>query len=713
MKSTLETPPSEDNNRPFVVEGQVSIDHFTTSPEGFQVVGRGVTRAVFLENRLRPNPTPEDLLGYLHDLRGEEDFQHKLAERSGVPTFRAARDARHLASESGSATPEELAHLKHEEEERWRESRGKSDKLNFHSPRIEDNTIYFDEMTTTTFPSYKRFAKPGQSPEIIDVSKASAVCMAVTTADNRLILQHRAVTKQHMLRDGGVKGNALYADIPGVSVGGMFDATVNPETPGAPKDITTEDVLQAALKEAWEEIDLNPEDLDTRIVAVADDKLQRHTEFLLQATTTLTAPQMYERSRQSRRNKNLGPHDFAEKYIDIEASPEAIFTLLTEVRCPLPNTHAAAIVAAGYLKMLESEGQQAANDWRNELEIKMNENYAAIDQTVADYYEKFPEAADQVPERYWGKSVPKRNPSGYSPDFTPRDQGLPELQDELVRTGLVPETREVVSELHLFDVDGVLTDPIERRVTEPKLLSEIIRRLTDGEPVALNSGRSTEWVLENVVTPLSEELGSDRSLLEKLCVIGEKGNTWATFNGEGELHKGKKEGLHIDEELKTTLDQLVANTPRYRDVIADDEPKETMLSFVMKPGVDLKHFETVRKEFAQDVQRILVELGKDQDIEVDETTIAADVQNANAGKALGTDRFLAILKEMNIKYNEARFTAYGDSISDRAMAEELSRRGLQGTFVFVGNAELSDPKHHDQQNVGGYTQGTLQVLQNS
>lgn len=284
-----------------------------------------------------------------------------------------------------------------------------------------------------------------------------------------------------------------------------------------------------------------------------------------------------------------------------------------------------------------------------------------------------------------------------------------------MRNELIPETRETVSRLHLFDVDGVLTDPIERRVTEPELLTEIIRRLEAREPVALNSGRSTDWVIDNFAAPLSEMI-EDKSLLERLSIIGEKGNTWATFNSNGELHRGRAAKLSVDGDLKTRIDQLVANNPRYTDALEDSDERETMISFVMRndTNLDLDEFKIIREAFARDVKQILEELGKDLDFDVDETSIAVDVQSPHAGKALGAHRLLAILKEMNINYKEARFAAYGDSLSDAAMAEKLSREGLGGKFFFVGsNDDLPEAAHYEQQNIGGYTQGTLRVLKSS
>lgn len=56
--------------------------------------------------------------------------------------------------------------------------------------------------------------------------------------------------------------------------------------------------------------------------------------------------------------------------------------------------------------------------------------------------------------------------------------------------------------LWLFDVDGPLSDPIAKRMTEHVLLEELVARLARREPVVLNTGRALPWVIENVLTPL-------------------------------------------------------------------------------------------------------------------------------------------------------------------------------------------------------------------
>src|SRR5882762_1145606 len=126
--------------------------------------------------------------------------------------------------------------------------------------------------------------------------------------------------------------------------------------------------------------------MDTlRIVGVAQDNVKIHDELLLLAGTKLNTADIRRKSRESNRNRKLGEADFEEKFVDIPATPQAVETLLTDVKCPLPPTHYAAMVAAGYSLVLQESGAEAAEQWKRDLEPKMKANIDAMNQIVTNY----------------------------------------------------------------------------------------------------------------------------------------------------------------------------------------------------------------------------------------------------------------------------------------------------------------------------------------
>lgn len=585
----------------------------------------------------------------------------------------------------------------------------KGKKIGLRNIHVEGDTLHADAQIVH-FYAYNLFGTSDQGPEKESLSRLAGVAMAVRTADNRLIVQHRAIEKQHLDRAKRTRGNASYNDIPGASVAGLLDATIESpgRRPGMPDPIDTSDIQRAILKEAGEELGLGEDDFTAiRIAGVAVDHVKVHDEILLVADTSMTAAEVYESSRQSVRNKNLGDSDFEEKFVDIEASPEAIGVLLTEVHCPLPPTHAATLVAAGYSIALQTGGQKYAAGWRDQVQEGIRNNYAYMDERVSTYYQRFPEALTQVPERFWGKSVPKRNPTGYTPAYGPTEQGLPTFEDEMVRTGLVPETRESVPTAYLFDVDGPLSDPHERMVVEDGLFDEIIGRLETGAPIGLNSGRSIAWLEQQVISQLVEKV-EDKSILERLVVIGEKGGSWLTFDAKGEPTYGKVESISIPEELAANVNGLVAG--KYANIVGDLDPKETMLSLEMLPGYDLSVFRSEQGTLVDDLQRILQEMNLDRQYKVDPTTIAVDIESPYVGKDLGADRFLQHLADLGLK--PEHIDTFGDSASDAAMTAELVRRGHSSRLIYVGpSSGIAAQPDYPVVHVGDFSQGTLRYLQ--
>lgn len=299
-----------------------------------------------------------------------------------------------------------------------------------------DNTLTLD-VRPVSYPMYAVAASPEDTPETLDLGAVTGTAAILVTADNKIILQHRSVK------------NSPYGDMPGASFAGMVDATLqrrrDPETgkiqlrTGLIEPVTDADIKKSSATEREQEIALTDADItDFRIVGEARDHIREHDEFLLLAKTSLTAQEVAQKAKDAPRSRNPkkldehGDFHFEENFITIDATPQAIETLLTEVKCPLPPTHAAAFVAAGYNMLIEQEGIEAANIWRDKMQEKVKQNYEAMNEMVQKYYEQNPtELQNNKP----GK--PKRNPHGYEAYYTPQEQGLPPLGSELVRTRLV------------------------------------------------------------------------------------------------------------------------------------------------------------------------------------------------------------------------------------------------------------------------------------
>lgn len=294
----------------------------------------------------------------------------------------------------------------------------------------------------------------------------------------------------------------------------------------------------------------------------------------------------------------------------------------------------------------------------------------------------------------------------------------------------------------LFDVDGVITNPEQKRITEPQILTEIVKRLKNGEPVALVTGRSIDFMRQRVVEPLVEKIGSRSlfraknhgihavdeenfdarkreprplgrgNLLQNFLAMGEKGGVWITYTQEGQPQEQIDENISVPQNLQDEVRKLIEN--EFSDLMFYDESKKTMISTEMIDGTNLKDYHARQKILDQKFEELVRQHGLQDRLEVDPTTIATDIQNKHVGKDFAARRVLAWLKERGVK--PAQFITMGDSKSDVPMAQEIHNQGLPVTFIFVGKeadrAEIENRKlpfsvTFTQNN---YEKGTLEYL---
>lgn len=259
-----------------------------------------------------------------------------------------------------------------------------------------------------------------------------------------------------------------------------------------------------------------------------------------------------------------------------------------------------------------------------------------------------------------------------------------------------PEYNKSTQIAFLLDVDGVITNPSEKKVTEPQIFDFLERHLAAGNPVTLNTGRSNEWMIERVINPFVKKI-QDKSILKDFFAVGEKGLTWASFNAEGNLiqgvfdHKGKHiEGFdtsvfldtqtsehfaHLEREVKHLIDTKYSHSTFY------DSTKKAMISTEMHDGYDQHQYSKVQKQFTTELYELLSLEGLEGKFKIDPTTIATDIQIPDAGKHLGARRILDFLTSRNLSLQH--FITVGDSSSYLEMADELHYQGKNVEFKYV------------------------------
>jgi hypothetical protein len=332
-----------------------------------------------------------------------------------------------LRHEPGTPLPQagRIRVERNKEQQRFRVGSRFSPKVGIRNPEQNGDILRFD-IVPVTFPTYKAIRSPMDSQSVLAISQPTGTASALFTTEadgiNKLILQHRSPK------------NFFYGDIPGASIAGMFDGRLDATNRGRLVPIDSETIKGNNRKEMYEELGLDAGDIiDVRITGVAHDNVIVHNEFLLFGVSPLSAVQIAEKAEARARAKKPGDEfDFDEKFFIIDGTPESIGVLLTQVRCPLPPTHTATFVAAGYSLMLEREGIESANEWLQCLEIGVQGNYQTMDEMVALYWQQHADEALIHPQ-----DKPARNLNGYDPAYSPVEQGLPSITDELVRVYLI------------------------------------------------------------------------------------------------------------------------------------------------------------------------------------------------------------------------------------------------------------------------------------
>lgn len=252
----------------------------------------------------------------------------------------------------------------------------------------------------------------------------------------------------------------------------------------------------------------------------------------------------------------------------------------------------------------------------------------------------------------------------------------------------------------LFDVDGVITNPTEKTVTEPEILDKIIKRLLIREPIGLNTGRSIDFVCEQVLKPLEDRI-EDKRILDGIIAIGEKGGAWITYVN-GERIEEIDEDIKVPEDLQEAVKSLIES--EFWETMFYDETKKTMISTEMKKGMNLDAYHEEQKILTELFKKLLEKRGL-LELKIDPTTIATDIENRHVGKALGSKKFLEILKDRNV--NPANITAFGDSSSDFDMLDPLRESGIPTVFVFVGKDTSREDIVRTNEH---YDKGTLEYL---
>ncbi|MEO9247264.1 haloacid dehalogenase [Citricoccus nitrophenolicus] len=255
----------------------------------------------------------------------------------------------------------------------------------------------------------------------------------------------------------------------------------------------------------------------------------------------------------------------------------------------------------------------------------------------------------------------------------------------------------------LLDVDGPIASPETRRVPDG-ILTALVQLAGRGIPVVFNTGRSADFILQQLAAPLLAAGLPAGARFHAVCEKGAVQFSFASFASRSPSPTGDHAhdgglppatrgtsvpgwvevdaGMRLPADLESRLTRLLED---YTDTMFYDDTKLAMFSAEMNVGEDPERYREAQSRFEADVSKLLTASGAGAEdgggFQLDSTIISSDVEHASSGKDLGAARGwdrVAADGELPVQW----FTC-GDSRTDYAMAEWLHAHGNRVTHVDV------------------------------
>lgn len=255
----------------------------------------------------------------------------------------------------------------------------------------------------------------------------------------------------------------------------------------------------------------------------------------------------------------------------------------------------------------------------------------------------------------------------------------------------------------VFDLDGVITDPSDSSVDKGSV-GHIFALLKKGAYVAVNTGRSFEWVQSNLLHALETMAGS--VAFDRLYIACEKGGESIVWT-EGVFVPQPSRFALPDHVCQMTRQVFEENKTNLGTMFWDDT-KTTMATIEKRPEADLDQFRSEQQLLGAKLQQALA----GQDARIDPTTIATDVESPEAGKHAGAELIYEWIVSHAGAVPEA-FVSFGDSKSDYEMARYFAQQGANSTLVFVGSRAdtfAEDPRVKLVRTTAQYAAGTREYF---
>lgn len=254
---------------------------------------------------------------------------------------------------------------------------------------------------------------------------------------------------------------------------------------------------------------------------------------------------------------------------------------------------------------------------------------------------------------------------------------------------------ETVSPLGLLlDVDGPIASPDTRTIATPSIITDLITLAGANVPIGFITGRSAEFISEQVVAPLVAA-GLPREM--RMYGVCEKGAVWFPITQTGMGDVVVDASVALPAAVVGRIRELVATD--YADTMFFDETKLAMISVEQRTDVDRAAYHAAQASFEDAAYAILIEHGLGVrfgdrvspdaagavPFRIDTTIISTDIESVGLDKDHAAQRALAFFAAGGPLPRMWR--SVGDSRSDYLMADHLHAAGYDVAHVDVRPAD--------------------------
>jgi len=246
----------------------------------------------------------------------------------------------------------------------------------------------------------------------------------------------------------------------------------------------------------------------------------------------------------------------------------------------------------------------------------------------------------------------------------------------------------------LLDVDGPIASPDTRTISTPSIITDLILLAGGNVPIGFITGRSAQFIREQVVTPLVAAGLPERMRMYGVC---EKGAVWFPITAAGMGEVVVDASVALPDVVAGRIRDLVATD--YADTMFFDETKLAMISVEQRTDVDRAAYHVAQASFERAAYAIMIEHGLgvrfgDEvspdaagavPFRIDTTIISTDIESVDLDKDHAAKRALAFFAAGGPLPRLWR--SVGDSRSDYKMADHLHAAGFDVAHVDVRPAD--------------------------